>query len=554
MSIYTGHTTDSGASKNEEDLVYKPLTFENELFTARVYKRNYRTLALQRLFKGTEQKIFDKTRPRTMAQETAEDADGPEAENCTIREPGPTQLWHIKAQPTAMRPAEKQPVGIEDTSGEINMTPNAEPRISFADACKQGHAEVVKTFLQSGQDVHVPISGRIYGFLGLSAIHIAARSGHVQVVETLLSHGADQNMPSGYREERPLHMAVQAGHVAMVRYLLDKGTNIAAADDESAQAIHVAAECGSTVILSFLLDRGAAIDSAKINGDQPLHTASQNPDRADAIKLLCSQGADIEAKTHHGYTPLYYASLHNNVDNMKALLELGAAQGLSIFSIVLEYGHLQATRLLLEHGMDPNRPVSGGRTALHKLFKGYKAGVPFDWHHLPKFTEIVELLLVYGADVDLLDSNGDTPLHCLCSRTVTHIEERRLQIQLAKILLRSMRDIDTVNIAGETALCLSIRGKSANGLIQLLVGSGARLILSQPGIEIGLSHDVSFDGHLFFLNFHLRQDSETFTKRLGIYETVGRDGIVRLDNLSIGRLRRLLRDPESMNLDDGSWS
>ena len=533
MSISTCHTTGSGASKNEENLVYKPLAFENELFTTRVYKRNYRTPALQRLFKGTEQKIPYKTRPRTVAQSIADDPDGSEAENCTIREPGPTRWWHTEAQ-------------------------NAEPRISFADACEQGNVEIVEAFLKSGQDVHVPVVGENHKLLDLSAIHVAAKRGHVQVVEILLSYGAEKEMLSCVSRKRPLHLAVQAGHVAMVRYLLDNGTNIAAPDGESAQAIHKAAECGSTVILSFLLDRGAAIDSATTNGFRPLHMASQPPDRANVIRFLCSQGADIEAKTHYGYTPLYYASLHNNVDNMEALLELGAAHGPhgpSILSTALEHGHLQATRLLLERGMDPNRPVSGGRTALQKLFKGYKAWRSFDRHRLPNFAEIVELLLVYGADVDLQDSNGDTPLQCLCSRSQFHIGERRLQIQLAKILLRSMRVVDTVNFAGETALGLSAKRISGNWLCQALIASGARLLLSRPGIEIGLYLEQSATGHLSVLNCYLRLNSKTLTKRLGDYEKDSQKNMFSLPHNHhwTGVLRRLLCNLESLDLKDGSW-
>ena len=531
MSIYTGHTTDSGASKNEDDLIYKSLTFEDELFTARVYKRNYRTPALRRLFKRTEQKTSDKTRACTMAQENVEDPNHSEAERCTIREPRPARWQHTKAQ-------------------------NAGPSISFADACEQGDAEIVRIFLQSGQDVHVPILGRFHSFLDLSAIHVAAKGGHVQVVEILLSYGADREMLSQCSLIRPLHLAVQAGHIVMVRYLLDNGTNIAAPDGNSAQAIHKAAECGSTAILSFLLDRGAAIDSATTNGCQPLHTASQNPERANVIRFLCSQGADIEAKTRLGDTPLYYAWLYNRLDNAEVLLECGAVHGEQvplILSTAIGHGHLQATRLLLERGVDPNHPVYGQRTALHGLFNDYTV-LYFDRYHSPQSAEIVELLLEYGADVDLQDWNGDTPLHCLCRRSLHQNEYP--EMHMVNILLRSMRDIDTINFDGKTALCLSIQSVIGNDitqslvdcstrllLSQLLIGSGARLLLSKPGIEIGLTLDESSNEHLFILDFYLRRGSNTLTQRIGKYEKD--DSIVGLDNLSIDVLRRLLRDPES---------
>ena len=333
---------------------------------------------------------------------------------------------------------------------------------------------MVETFLQSGQNVHVPVLERRFRETSneweLSVIHIAAMAGHVQVVEILLSYGANKEMQSLASRRRPLHLAVEAGHVAMVRYLLDKGTDIAASDPGSGQAIHLATRCGSTEMLSLLLDRGAAIDSAMTNGDQPLHVASQHPDRANIIRLLCSQGADIEAKTHDGCTPLYYACLHKAVDNTEALLEL-------------------------------------------------------------------------GAEVDLQDSNGDTPLHCLCThREKPMSEQEKLQLQLATILLRSTRDVDTVNLAGETALGLSLKKGESGKLSQSLIDSGARLLVSRPAIELHLELE-HISGFLSFLKCHVRRNSTAWTeKRLGYWHQVDQDSLARLNSRSLGELRQLLWD------------
>ena len=555
MSIHTAHTVDSGASKSEVDLVYKPLTFENELFTARVYKRNYRTPALQRLFKGTEQKTSDKTRPRTVAQEIGKDLDGSEADNFTIREPREPGHTQNEARIIISRRSEGQPAGDEDTSGGMNTLPNPEIQLSFAVACKQGNVEIVETCLASGQNVHGPLLGGKHYNADLSAIHFAAKGGHIQVAELLLSYGADKEMLSCISEKRPLHLAVQAGHVAMVRYLLDKGTNIAAPDGENAQATHVAAACGSAVILSLLLDRGAAIDASMTNGDQPLHVASQHPDRANVIKFLWSQGADIEAKTGRGYTPFDYASVHNHMDNMKALLELGAdhsPQGLSMFAIA-QRDRLQATRLLLEHGVDPNRPVYGGRTALHRLAKDTMAySEPY---HLHKYAEVVMLSLENGAEVDIQDSSGNTPLHCLCSRCENPTSEQEtLQLQLAKMLLRSTRDVDTINIAGETALGLAINSRCVVSLIQLIFASGGRLLMAYPEIKLRFEIDGSSAAYGSFLTCHLRRGDHVLTIRVNNYYKADQDSPHVLSPSSIGVLRGLLQDPESIDVNDGSWS
>lgn len=553
MSIYTDHTTDSGASKTEENLVYKSLAFENELFTARVYKRNYRTARFQRLFKDTEQKTSEKPIPPTVPPENSKDPDISGGENSTIGEPGAI-LWRpTKAQSTPSVPTGGQPAGDEATGGEIIRSPNDTPSISFAKACEQGNVEVVETFLKSGTDVHARVWRNIDTSLGMSIdmspIHLASKGGHIQVVEILLSYGADTEMLS-LSLERPLHLAVRAGDPAMVRYLLDNGTNISARGGDTAQAIHVAAECGSTAILSLLLDRGAAIDSAMSDGAQALHIASHNSERANVIRFLCSRGADIEAKNYIGSTPLYYACLENAVDNMKALLELGAAHsplGLSIFAIALDYGYLQAACLLLEHGLDPNRPVSGRPSALHRL--AMFEGIHEDHYLRSQGPEMAELVLVCGADVNLQDLQGDTPLHCLCRRSKTYmpsvvqVEQQRREIQLANLLSEKMKDVDTVNSAGRTALGVSVEKGSSKWLIKPLIDSGSRLLLRKPHIELGLNLHQPPGGDLFYLDCYARRGSDTSIKRLGNYPEFFNDNPSIL-GLRMDILRRWLQDPE----------
>ena len=555
MSIYTGHTTDSGAPKSEENLVYKPLTFENELFTARVYKRNYRTPALQRLFRGTEQRTSEKIRPRTVAQRNVEESDGSGADNFTIGAPGPTQWRPTKAQSATSVPTGGQPAWDEETNkGETNASPNAAPSISVAEACEQGNVEVVEIFLNSGGNVNACVLGKNARFLDWSPIHFACKGGHIQIVEILLSNGADKEKLSHRSQERPLHLAIEAGHVAMVRYFLDNGTNISTPDGVGAQAIHVAAKCRSTAILSFLLDRGVAIESAMANGHQPLHMASQQSNRANVIRFLCSRGADIEAKTCYGFTPLSYACRENAVDNMEALLELGAAHsphGLSILAIALDHGYLEATRLLLEHGLDPNLPISGRRSALHRLIT---MDNNLNEYSLPKATEILKLLLAYSADGNLQDSNGNTPLHCLCSRSEIQI---RLQIESANILLRSMKDVDTVNFAGKTALGVLVKNDRGHRLAGRLLQSGARLLQKRQGVEIGLDIDRSSVEHLSLVSFYLQRGPNTFTKEFGyLLEDPDKDSyrLHRLHRFPLVDLRRLLSDPpESFELENRSW-
>ena len=174
----------------------------------------------------------------------------------------------------------------------------------------------------------------------------------------------------------------------------------------------------------------------------------------------------------------------------------------------------------------------------------------YNGSELPKYAEIIELLLVHGADVDLQDCNGDTALHCLCSGTAIKIG---LQIPMAEILMEIMKDIDTVNFAGRTALGVLVENEDGDRLVCELIQSGARLLRRSQGVEIGLDIERSPNERLSFVTCHLRRGLNTFTKRFGYLLEDPNEGSYRLRRFPLVDLRRLLRNLESFDLEDGSW-
>ena len=171
-----------------------------------------------------------------------------------------------------------------------------------------------------------------------------------------------------------------------------------------------------------------------------LHSAAAQDDAA-AIRTLLSQGADIEARDAQGQTALLVATHGNRVAAARALIEAGANVNAkdaikdSPYLYAGARGHLEILKLTLAHGADLKSTNRYGGTALIPASeRGHvetvrtliEAGVDVDhvnnlaWTALleavilgdggPRYQQIVDLLVKAGADVNLADGDGVTPL------------------------------------------------------------------------------------------------------------------------------------------------
>src|SRR5688572_11029647 len=73
--------------------------------------------------------------------------------------------------------------------------------------------------------------------------------------------------------------------------------------------------------------RRVAIDSHDSDGDTPLHVMTWRND-LEAVDLLVSAGADVNAVGDMGETPLHVAISRQNLAIAKALLKAGARDGI----------------------------------------------------------------------------------------------------------------------------------------------------------------------------------------------------------------------------------
>ena len=118
-------------------------------------------------------------------------------------------------------------------------------------------------------------------------------------------------------------------------------------------------------------------------GDTAL-TVAATDNHADVARLLIAHGADVDARSGNGWTPLFTATeiLNDNAD---------------------------VIHVLLDHGADANaRDDGSGTTALMNAAEN-------------GYADIVRLLLEHGADVSARDDLGDTVLDCKTDENVIHV-------------------------------------------------------------------------------------------------------------------------------------
>lgn len=205
-----------------------------------------------------------------------------------------------------------------------------------------------------------------------------------------------------------LHCAVQANSVECVKYLLHIGIDPNTLDTNGNTPLHIAADKGYTECLKLLLAKSNKTINLNSKSKQStaLHMAAENG-YTECVQILLHAGSSHSVVNDKNQTPLHLAAKAQCAESVEILLELGAEV----------------------NALDIDK-----RTALHSAV--CKAFLSF---------HVVEVLVKWGANVNIQDRYGYAPLHIAALNELS---------QCVDFLILKGADISSKTVGGMSALSI----------------------------------------------------------------------------------------------------
>eukprot|EP01090_Pellita_catalonica_P002270 TRINITY_DN1187_c0_g1_i1.p1 TRINITY_DN1187_c0_g1~~TRINITY_DN1187_c0_g1_i1.p1 ORF type:complete len:910 (-),score=159.32 TRINITY_DN1187_c0_g1_i1:33-2435(-) len=266
---------------------------------------------------------------------------------------------------------EKHSVNVKNESGltvlHLAAANNAVPFVQSLLALKE-------------TDVNACVEGEhlcheISDCFGGTALHVSVLHGSEDMVRQFLGV-RELNLDAKDHLGRTALLVAVTVNVKIAQMLITSGCDVDACDNMGANALMYACaptlqEKDTLAMAKSLIDEGVRVNHRNNCGETALHKAAGNGTLI-AIKRILDEGATVCAVTNKNETPLHYAAKFVRSEALEFLLKINPD---AVF-----------------------KQNSEGMTALHCAC-------------IANNIQCVKMLLEYGSLVNIIDENGETPLH-----------------------------------------------------------------------------------------------------------------------------------------------
>ncbi|KAJ4320115.1 hypothetical protein N0V84_006002 [Fusarium piperis] len=363
-------------------------------------------------------------------------------------------------------------------------------------AAQQGQREILELFLSAG----VPVS--TLDEIGETAAYWACKGGHLECIELLLLH--DLDLKAGKVDL--MKETIRQGHIPIVECLHKHGLPIT----EHCLYSHGSEDIGPKhwemlYFISRHLQSRQADEGDTENESSDLMATVESllslglPDFAAAFLEIGHRPGNLDDKSHTRL--LIVCTQHGFLSGARALLSEASSldvarkfsfepHGWRLLEVAACRNDVEFIKLFLEHGWDPNREDTRGRTSLH-------------------------LAALCGA------SDAVKELLCECNvhhrdkerNTAVHMGADSGSIQVLELLVTSREDLDKTNKAGKTPLGIACERGHANA-VQWLLDHGSRDqigdVMHLHPLQLSAHHD-----HVDCIDMLIASGSNVNTKLAG---------------------------------------
>ncbi|MEL4895235.1 ankyrin repeat domain-containing protein [Crocosphaera sp. Alani8] len=287
---------------------------------------------------------------------------------------------------------------------------------------------------------------------GYTPLHIASKEGYMDIVKLLINNGADINVQTT-DGCRPLYMAALGHNKDIAQTLLDY---------EAFMEEDIAILLGDLQLVKHYLDLGTDPNSKIEKGlakGEPWLIAAIGSRNKKVVELLLNYGANIYQKIESkNILPIHRASALGCLEICQLLIAHGTNVDIkgeykrTSLHCATQSRHQAIVELLLDYNADINALDIEGKSAL-SIASGH--------HDL----QIVEILLSRGARIYPINDQACNPLICACSSPGGDETIKSLVVHGADTNVRDLRGFSPLHLAVV---------QNNKGLVEFLLSNGAR--------------------------------------------------------------------------------
>lgn len=382
-------------------------------------------------------------------------------------------------------------------------------------AAVNGNAAIIAALIKAGADPNAPVTK-----YGDTTLMMAARTGNPEAVKVLLDNGATANAVETWGGTTALMWAVSESHPDAAKMLIDRGANVNVRSKIVPSEGRRGGSTSNSSVTSLPRDPEPGEKPKKdyYGGFTPLHFAVRQGDM-ESTRRLVAAGADVNTVSADGKASLELAIYNGNyeiasflIDN-KAQVNHADAEGFTPLFWAVDRRNMETNpgmpwmvtldplpliKKLLASGANPNAFVdnipTSRRSALNltprTTFATALARAAFSAD-----MELVQLLLSYGADPNIVSSHNETALMQAAgyawidgySRGKSNAE----RLEVIKLLVKLGANVNAADDAGITAL-MGAGNFGDLPIIQYLVDAGGNL----GAHDLGKKNDGQFGGSI----------------------------------------------------------